>query len=332
MNSKKRFLTIGIVLILLFLISCDKIEDQDIFLNNFNVKADKELTITEKPEDPIDKNYQQVDQAKEIKAVMDRKGEVIRMEGKDSMEEALGDFVTNSKDEIMLSDLSKRLENIIEVRDYLLLYKAGTIVDTTGMEKLVIESLFYEDNISEEVKNRMIGKSYGENCDIPLSELRYLRLLHLGFDSKTHIGELIVSKEIAEDVIDIFKELYEAEYKIEKMLLIDDFQADDIASMEANNTSAFNYRVIDGTNKLSLHSYGIAIDINPLYNPYVRIIDGKQVVLPSNSVEYVDRSTNCEYYIKKEDLCYRAFIKRGFTWGGDWKNKDYQHFQKDQRK
>ena len=103
-----------------------------------------------------------------------------------------------------------------------------------------------------------------------------------------------------------------------------------LSSMAANNTSSFNYRPIDdGSGRLSLHSYGLAIDINPLYNPYVREMSGKQVTSPEEGSRYADRSLDNEYYIKKGDIVYEAFISRGFTWGGDWKNsKDYQHFQK----
>ncbi|NLJ96656.1 MAG: M15 family metallopeptidase [Clostridiales bacterium] len=176
---------------------------------------------------------------------------------------------------------------------------------------------------------RIEGKSYKEGADIPLRDLRYIRVLHRGFDGKTHIGEMIVNKAIALDVIDIFKELYRISYPIEKMLLIDEYDADDIKSMEDNNSSAFNYRYIEGTNKRSVHSDGLAIDINPLYNPYVRTRNGKTEVLPESGLEYTDRNLDNEYYIKKGDPCYEAFISRGFTWGGEWKNsKDYQHFEK----
>ena len=208
-------------------------------------------------------------------------------------------------------------------------YPAGTLLETAGLNQQVIDNLFYTQELTEAIKERIVGKSYEKDCDIPYSEFRYTRVLHRGFDQKTYIGELIVNKVIAEDILEIMKELYECSYPIERMVLIDDYDADDISSMEHNNSSAFNYRKIDGTTKLSLHSYGLAIDINPLYNPYIRNINGELVVLPKNSVPYVDRNDNNPYFIKKDDVCYKAFIKRGFSWGGDWKNKkDYQHFEK----
>jgi hypothetical protein len=192
-----------------------------------------------------------------------------------------------------------------------------------------IAKTFYYEELTQEIKDRINGKSYAKNCDVPYDELRYVRVLHWGFDGKEHSGEMIVNKVIADDVIEIFAELYEAGYPIERMELVDEYDADDNISMAANNSSSFNYRVIEGTKRISLHSYGMAIDINPLYNPYVHEVDGERVVTPVEGAQYEDRTLDCPYYIKKDDVCYQAFIKRGFTWGGEWKNnKDYQHFQK----
>lgn len=203
------------------------------------------------------------------------------------------------------------------------------VIEVEAMTKEQREQLFYYVEIPEEVKLRINGKSYGEDCTIPYEELRYVRVLHWGFDKKTHLGEMIVNKAIAQDVVDIFKELYEIKYPIEKMVLVDEYDADDNKSMADNNTSAFNFRMIDGTDKISQHGYGVAIDINPLYNPYVRKVNKKTVVTPKNGKKYADRSLDCEYYIQKDDPCYKAFISRGFTWGGEWKSsKDYQHFEK----
>lgn len=188
---------------------------------------------------------------------------------------------------------------------------------------------FYYEEISEEIKVRINGKSYGEDCDVPYEELRYVNVVYYGFDGEPHSGELIVNKAIAEDIVEIFKELYQAKYPIERMVLVDEYDADDNASMADNNTSAFNYRKVDGTDRLSNHSYGLAIDINPLYNPYVRKRDGKKIITPEEGAEYADRSLSNPYYIHEGDVCYEAFIERGFTWGGEWKNsKDYQHFEK----
>ncbi len=208
-------------------------------------------------------------------------------------------------------------------------YPAGTELNMTGVMESRISQFFYMEELSDEVKERISGKSYGENCELPYEELRYIRVLYCAFDGTTRIGELIVNQAIAQDILDIFRELYGISYPIEQMLLIDEYDADDEKSMEANNSSAFNYRFVAGTTRLSKHSLGWAIDINPLYNPYITTIDGKKTILPENGSEYADRTKDCPYYIKEGDACYEAFISRGFTWGGDWKNsKDYQHFEK----
>lgn len=188
---------------------------------------------------------------------------------------------------------------------------------------------FYYEEIPEEVKQRINGKSYKEDCRVPYEELRYVRITHIGFDGKPHGGELIVNKAIAEDIVEIFKELYQLKYQIELMELVDEYAADDNLSMAANNSSAFNYRVIEGTDRISLHGYGLAVDINPLYNPYLHKVDGEHTITPVSGAHYADRSLVCPYFIRKGDACYQAFTKRGFTWGGEWvEHQDYQHFQK----
>ncbi len=111
------------------------------------------------------------------------------------------------------------------------------------------------------------------------------------------------------------------------MVLIDNYNADDDRSMEDNNTSCFNYRVVAGTKNLSKHAYGLAIDLNPRYNPYVR--NGK--VSPENGKDYAynrQKRNDIPYKIDTNDLAYRLFMKAGAQWGGAWKTmKDYQHFQ-----
>ena len=129
---------------------------------------------------------------------------------------------------------------------------------------------------------------------------------------------------------EIFHELYYNEYQIERMVLIDEYDGDDTASMEDNNTSCFNYRVVEGSSSLSKHAYGLAIDVNPFYNPYVTYEkDGTEKVSPVAALGYADRSVNFPYKIDEEDLCCRLFKEHGFIWGGNWNSlKDYQHFQK----
>ena len=176
---------------------------------------------------------------------------------------------------------------------------------------------------------RIKGKSYKDNCTVPVSDLRYLHILHIGFDGQTHEGEIICNKAIAEDLLEIFEALYEASYPIEKVKLVDEYNADDEASMADNNSSCFNFRFISHTKKVSNHGYGKAIDINPLYNPYVKTVKGKLSVEPANGAAYVDRTQTFDHKIDESDLAYQLFIAHGFTWGGAWSSsKDYQHFEK----
>lgn len=167
---------------------------------------------------------------------------------------------------------------------------------------------------------------------VSYEDLRYMNILYYDFNSDVQTGELICNKAIADDLIEIFYELYKNEYQIESVRLIDDYNGDDTASMEANNTSCFNYRPVDGTSSLSKHALGCAIDINPFYNPYVVFNKGKAgetYISPAGSEVYADRSKVFAYKIDENDLCYKLFKEHGFTWGGNWNScKDYQHFQK----
>lgn len=188
---------------------------------------------------------------------------------------------------------------------------------------------FFISEISDDIFEKMQGKSYKADCTLPRENLRYIHVLHVGFDNQVHEGELVVNKDIADDVLEIFKELYESGYQIEKVRIVDEYDADDEASMSDNNSSAFNFRFISHTTKISKHGMGMAVDINTLYNPYVKTVDGEQSIEPANAADYVDRSKDFLHKIDHDDLCYKLFMEHGFEWGGDWKHsKDYQHFEK----
>ena len=191
-----------------------------------------------------------------------------------------------------------------------------------------IESSFYIDEISDELFAKMWGKSFKENCTIPRTELRHLRVLHKTLDGASREGELVCNVKIAEKLLSIFKELYRAGYPIEKIRLVDEYDADDEKSMSDNNSSCFNFRFISHTTIVSKHGAGLAVDINPLYNPYYKMVKGKPNIEPFNSAPYLDRSKNFPYKIDHNDLAYKLFTKAGFEWGGDWKGvKDWQHFE-----
>lgn len=189
---------------------------------------------------------------------------------------------------------------------------------------------FYISEIPDDIFAKMQGKSYKEDCTVPREDLRYVHVRHMGFDGEVKDGELVVNKAIADDVLAIFEELYKADYPIEKVRLVDEYDADDEASMSDNNSSAFNFRFISHTMRISKHGLGMAVDINTRYNPYVKTVDGKLSIEPANGADYVDRSKDFPHKIDHEDLCYKLFKEHGFTWGGDWTHsKDYQHFERD---
>ena len=187
---------------------------------------------------------------------------------------------------------------------------------------------FYISEISDSLFAKMWKKSFKEDCTIPRTELRYLHLLHKTLDGATREGELVCNVKIADRLLDIFKKLYAAGYPIEKMRLIDEYDADDEKSMSDNNSSCFNFRFISHTTVVSLHGQGLAVDINPRYNPYYKLVKGKPNIEPFNGAAYLDRSKDFPYKIDHNDLAYKLFTEAGFEWGGDWKSaKDYQHFE-----
>lgn len=215
----------------------------------------------------------------------------------------------------------------------------GTILAEEEIDFSNLDAYFMSWSIEEgdNLYERINGKSYRANDYVPLSSLCYLKMPHYNFDGRIQVGEMIVSKEIEEDVKHIFKELFEARYQIYSMYLIDNYwtgdpDTTDSASIDVNNTSAFCYRTVTGGSKLSNHAYGKAIDLNPQQNPYVSYSTGSPRWSHENANAYIDRTTGLPHVITHEDLAYQLFTEHGFQWGGDWNNpKDYQHFDKNRR-
>lgn len=192
------------------------------------------------------------------------------------------------------------------------------------------DSSFVAVPVPDSIWARMQGRSYQENPYIQRKDLSYLVLLHVDLQGNVHRGQMICHRAIATDLIEIFRSLYKARYPIERMQLPDDFEADDERQMKANNTSCFCYRVVRGATKLSAHARGLAVDLNPLYNPCVRRRkDGTMFIQPSNARPYVNRTSSFPCKITTSDLAYQLFVRHGFQWGGAWRSlKDYQHFEK----
>lgn len=214
-------------------------------------------------------------------------------------------------------------------------WRAGTVVNETDVNAGDLSLWFKAEEISDNVFARMWLKSWKENCPLKRSDLRYLKMLHRNADGHPQRGEMVVNAAIADKVLRIFRQLYEAGYRIERMTLIDNYNADDETAMRANNSSSFNFRFMTGsTTKISKHGMGLAIDINTLYNPYVKKkSDGTWHIEPATARDYAfdrDRRTDIPYKIDHKDLAYKLFTEAGFEWGGDWTSlKDYQHFEID---
>ncbi len=209
-------------------------------------------------------------------------------------------------------------------------YGPGCIVPDEFLEREGVDSFFVCMDIPDTIFEFMQGRSYKADCTIPRSDLRYLIILHRNMDGQAVVGELVVNKEISADILDIMRELYELNYPIEQVRLVDYYEGDDELSMAANNSSAFNWRTLTGSQtKISRHAMGMAIDINPLYNPYYKFHRGVETIKPEEGEPYVDRMWEFPYSIEEDDVCYNLFMERGFKWGGDWRSlKDYQHFEK----
>lgn len=209
-------------------------------------------------------------------------------------------------------------------------WQAGRTVSQEAVEAFGgIDNCFAADPIPDGVWQRMQGKTYKENPYIGRDDLRHIRALHWDYDNQMHVGEMIVNKQIADRVATILRQLFDAKYPIQRMLLPDVYDADDETQMRDNNSSCFCYRVIAGSTKLSKHARGLAIDINTLYNPYYKDRnDGTRFIQPATAEKYCDRTWDFPYKIDHDDLCFRLFTEAGFEWGGDWTScKDFQHFE-----
>lgn len=211
---------------------------------------------------------------------------------------------------------------------------SGTTASSSSIDSSSLEQYFIIMPIPDDVYEYIRGKSFQDNTETKLDDLRYIKVIHYNFNHDIQVGEIIVNKKIANEIRDIFMDLYRNEYEIQSMYLPDrywdgDGNSTDTASCDANNTSGFFYRKAEGSKKLSRHARGMAIDINPQQNPYVSYSSGSPKCEHANAMDYIARDTGLPHVITKDDLCYKLFAKYGYTWGGNWNNpKDYQHFQK----
>lgn len=194
----------------------------------------------------------------------------------------------------------------------------------SATERSVPEFRGTQHRIDRKLRAAMIASgSWKPGCPVGFSDLRLIKVSYWGFDRSVHLGKLVVHRTEALDLISVFRKLYAARFKFRQIRLIDAFGASDRASMRADNTSAFNGRYVSGTTRWSMHAYGLAIDINPVENPYV----SGSYVSPANGAPYMDRSRRAMGMIHAGDVVVRAFRSIGWKWGGYWSGaKDYQHF------
>ena len=216
------------------------------------------------------------------------------------------------------------------------MHRLTTLIITLflALHAMAQQEEFCIQEIPDSIFARMQGKSWSEDCRIARSDLKYLKLLHVDENGKTHRGELICNKAIAVELLEIFRQLYRNRYPIHSVRLIDEYAGNDELSMRANNTSCFNYRKTS-RGAISKHARGMAIDINPLWNPCVHITGRKAgTIEPSTAKRYANRQKTADdsvniKKINRNDLCYKLLTKHGFRWGGNWRSmKDYQHFEK----
>jgi hypothetical protein len=183
--------------------------------------------------------------------------------------------------------------------------------------------------VPQPLADKMRETTWRQGCPVPIEDLRAVTTPYTDFDGKPATGVLVVHKEVAKEVAAIFRDMHKSGFRIRSIKPVEEFGGSDDASMSANNTSAFNCRDVAGKpGTFSNHSWGRAIDINPLTNPYVR---GTHVSPPEGRA-FLDRTKDAPGLIRDDDAVVRRFKKSGWKWGGDWVElKDYQHFEKPER-
>jgi poly-gamma-glutamate synthesis protein (capsule biosynthesis protein) len=177
---------------------------------------------------------------------------------------------------------------------------------------------------SQPIDSRLAARmrySYRAGCPVPLRDLRYLRMSYIGWYGQVLTGEMVVHKNAVIPVANAFNRMYDQRFPIRRMKLVDDYRGSDDASMADDNTSAFNCRPVEGTSSWSMHAYGLAVDVNPIENPYVR--RGK--ASPPSGQPFVKRTPLRQGMVTSAVV--EDFRRHRWGWGGNFTgNKDWQHF------
>ncbi|MGH8929195.1 MAG: M15 family metallopeptidase [Egibacteraceae bacterium] len=179
------------------------------------------------------------------------------------------------------------------------------------------------------VPRRVVERStWSPRCPVAVEDLRYLTLSFWGFDQHPHRGEMLVHASVAKDVAAVFRRLYDARFPIEEMRVVTLAELDAPPTGDGNNTTAFVCRATTGGTSWSQHAYGLAVDVNPFHNPYVK----GGLVLPELASSYADRGWRRPGMIFADDEVTGAFASIGWGWGGGWSNtKDWMHFSRNGR-
>lgn len=186
----------------------------------------------------------------------------------------------------------------------------------------------YQHRIDRPGAEVLARSTWAPGCPVAAGDLRWVRLTFWGFDGRRHTGELLVHREVAADLAQVFGELYRARFPMEELRITTRAERDAPPTGDGNGTGAFNCRPTTGGSSYSQHAYGLAVDINPFQNPYEKC----DVVLPELARAYTDRSRRAPGMIHDGDVVVRAFARIGWEWGGAWRTlKDWQHFSRNGR-
>ena len=186
----------------------------------------------------------------------------------------------------------------------------------------------YVATISAVPDDVLSRSTWHDECPVTVDELSYLTMTHWGFDGEVHTGEMIVNAAAAEDIVWVFEQLFDAKFPIEQMRVIDAFEIDLPPTGDWNDTTSFVCRSAVGSGSWSQHAYGLAIDINPFHNPYLK----NDLVLPELASYYLDRDLGQSGMITEGGVAFQAFAEIGWPWGGNWNTlKDWMHFSQSGR-
>ena len=181
----------------------------------------------------------------------------------------------------------------------------------------------FESTVAPVPPDVVARSTWSADCPVALEDLRYVTVTFWGFDGEHHRGELLVHASAADALVEVFRAVDAARYPIEEMRVVARPELDLPPTGDGNNTTAFVCRPVRGSTTWSEHAYGLAVDVNPFLNPYVR----GDLVLPELASAYTDRSRTDAGLLHDGDAVVEAFAAIGWEWGGDWSSlKDFQHF------